>query len=45
MIKTNAMRLLTQAGIEYELKEYKVDEDHLAGIYVAEQTEIGRAHV
>lgn len=38
MIKTNAMRLLTQAGIDYELREYKVDEEHLAGIYVAEQT-------
>ncbi len=38
MVKTNAMRLLTQAGIEYELREYKVDEDHLSGVYVAEQT-------
>lgn len=38
MVKTNAMRLLTQAGIEYELREYKVDEEHLSGVYVAEQT-------
>ena len=38
MVKTNAMRLLAQAGIEYELIEYKVDEENLAGVHVAEQT-------
>lgn len=40
MVKTNAMRLLTQAGIEYELIEYEVDENNLAGVHVAEQTGI-----
>ena len=38
MVKTNAMRLLAQAGIEYELIEYEVDEENLAGVQVAEQT-------
>lgn len=38
MVKTNAMRLLAQAGIDYELLEYEVDENNLAGIHVAEQT-------
>lgn len=38
MVKTNAMRLLAQAGIEYKLLEYEVDENNLAGIHVAEQT-------
>ena len=33
--KTNAMRLLTQAGIAYELKTYPVDEDDLSGVTVA----------
>jgi Cys-tRNA(Pro)/Cys-tRNA(Cys) deacylase len=35
MIKTNAMRLLDQAGIRYHAMEYEVDEDHLSGEYVA----------
>ncbi|MDE7327162.1 MAG: Cys-tRNA(Pro) deacylase [Lachnospiraceae bacterium] len=38
MVKTNAMRLLAQAGIGYELIEYEVDEENLAGVHVAEQT-------
>ena len=38
MVKTNAMRLLAQAGIEYELIEYEVDEENLAGVLVAEQS-------
>ncbi|MDE7299371.1 MAG: Cys-tRNA(Pro) deacylase, partial [Lachnospiraceae bacterium] len=38
MVKTNAMRLLTQAGINYEVIEYEVDEENLAGVHVAEQT-------
>ena len=33
--KTNAMRLLTQAGIAYELKTYPVDENDLSGVTVA----------
>lgn len=38
MLKTNAIRLLQQAGINFEVREYKVDEEHLAGIYVAQET-------
>lgn len=35
--KTNAARLLDQAGIAYELVPYAVDEEHLAATHVAEQ--------
>lgn len=35
--KTNAMRLLDQAKIEYRTIEYEVDEENLAGEHVAEQ--------
>lgn len=38
MVKINAMRLLAQAGIDYKVFEYEVDEDNLAGVHVAEQT-------
>lgn len=38
MIKTNAMRLLDQAKIEYQSMEYEVDENNLAGVHVASQT-------
>jgi Cys-tRNA(Pro)/Cys-tRNA(Cys) deacylase len=37
--KTNAARLLDQAGITYQLKEYQVDESDLSAITVA--TKIG----
>ncbi len=36
MNKTNAMRLLDQAGIPYQAMEYEVDEHNLSGEYVAE---------
>jgi len=35
MVKTNVMRLLTQAGIEYSTREYPVDENDLSGVHVA----------
>lgn len=38
MVKTNAMRLLSQAGIDYKVFEYEVDENNLAEVHVAEQT-------
>ena len=34
--KTNAMRMLDKAGIEYEYKEYEYDENDLDGHHVAE---------
>ncbi len=38
MNKTNAMRLLDAAKIKYEVKEYPVDENNLAGTHIAEET-------
>ena len=37
MTKTNAMRILDSAKIEYVPYEYKVDENDLTGVHVAEQ--------
>lgn len=37
MTKTNAVRLLDQAKIGYELVPYEVDEENLAATHVAEQ--------
>lgn len=37
MNKTNAMRLLDAAKIKYEIREYEVDENNLAGTHVADQ--------
>ncbi len=34
--KTNVMRLLEQAGIEYEAREYEVDEKDLSGSHAAD---------
>ena len=34
--KTNSVRLLEQAGVHYELREYQVDEDDLSAPHVAE---------
>lgn len=36
MVKTNAMRLLDQAGISYRVTQYDYDEDDLSGIHAAE---------
>ena len=38
MNKTNAMRQLEKAGIEYTAIEYEVDENDLSGMHIAEQT-------
>lgn len=38
MIKTNVMRLLDTAGIEYETLEYEVDESDLSGASIARKT-------
>lgn len=38
MNKTNAMRLLEQAGIKFDVKEYEVDESDLSGVSVAKKT-------
>ena len=36
MVKTNVMRLLDKAGIPYEAREYKVDEEDLSGSHAAD---------
>ena len=36
MTTTNAMRLLTQAGIPFETSEYPVDESDLSGVHAAQ---------
>lgn len=36
MTVTNAMRLLKQAGVEFETGEYEVDESDLSGVHAAE---------
>ena len=38
MTKTNAMRLLDAAGIEYDTLEYEVDESDLSGVSIARKT-------
>ena len=35
--KTNAMRLLESAQIEYRALEYEVDENDLSGMHIAHQ--------
>lgn len=37
MHKTNAMRLLENAGVDYRTATYEVDENDLGGVHVAEQ--------
>lgn len=36
MVVTNAMRLLKQAGIEFETSSYEVDESDLSGVHAAQ---------
>ena len=38
MVTTNAMRILKKAKIEFRTVEYEVDEEHLDGKHVADQT-------
>lgn len=38
--KTNAMRLLEQAGIPFRIETYEFDEDHLGGEHVAAQVSL-----
>ena len=40
MTKTNAMRLLSAAGINYTVKEYPVDESDLSAVHAAEFLDI-----
>ena len=38
--KTNAMRLLEQAGIAFRIENYEFDEEHLSGEHVASQVSL-----
>jgi Cys-tRNA(Pro)/Cys-tRNA(Cys) deacylase len=40
MQKTNALRLLDTAGIVYTTAEYRVDENDLSGVHVAELLDV-----
>ena len=40
MTKTNAMRILEQAGIPFEAFEYEVDENDLSGVHIAKTLNI-----
>lgn len=44
-IKTNALRLLDQAHIHYETKEYDYDDEHLSGDHVLSQVDMQRDEV
>ena len=39
-VKTNALRLLDQAHIDYEMKEYAYDEEHLSGEHIIHQVDL-----
>lgn len=39
-IKTNALRLLDQAKITYDIKEYQYDEEHLGGQHIVDQVDM-----
>lgn len=45
MKKTNAMRILDQKKIEYQMREYETDGDHLDGVTVAQQINEPIEHV
>ncbi|MDD3222427.1 MAG: Cys-tRNA(Pro) deacylase [Clostridia bacterium] len=40
MTKTNAMRLLTQAKIDFRVETYEYDDEHLSGAHVATQVSL-----
>lgn len=35
MVKTNAIRLIEKAGIDFDIAEYEVDEDDLSGVHAS----------
>ena len=41
-VKTNALRMLDQAKINYETKEYEYDDNHLSGDHVLKQVDLDR---
>lgn len=45
MTKTNAIRLLEAANIEYKTEEYEFDEENLSGMHVVEQISLPKEQV
>ncbi|MEY8352325.1 Cys-tRNA(Pro) deacylase [Lachnospiraceae bacterium 54-53] len=45
MVKTNAMRMLDKANIEYSTKEYEVDEQDLSGSHAADMMGVDHGSV
>ena len=45
MVKTNAMRILDKAKIEYDIKEYEVDEQDLSGSHAADMMGVDHGSV
>lgn len=43
--KTNALRLLDASSIQYEIKEYEYDDDHLSGDHVLAQVDLSKDEV
>lgn len=43
--KTNAMRLLEQAGLPYRIETYEFDEEHLGGEHVAAQVSLPKEQI
>lgn len=41
-VKTNALRMLDQAKINYETKEYEYDDNHLSGDHVLKQVDLDK---
>lgn len=44
-MKTNALRLLDQAHIDYEMKEYEYDEEHLSGEHIIDQVDLDASEI
>ena len=34
--KTNAMRMLDQAGVDYKVNTYEIGEEHVDGVHIAQ---------
>lgn len=43
--KTNALRMLDKAKIQYEIKEYEYDEDHLSGHHIIDKINMDASQI
>lgn len=44
-VKTNALRILDSKKIDYEVKEYEYDEEHLSGAHVLNQVDLKESEI